>query len=64
VTRVGGAVKTVPLEPVGARALAALARGRSFRDACEAAGGELAAHAAATALARAAALGAVTAAVP
>jgi uncharacterized protein (UPF0276 family) len=64
VTRVGGAVKTDPLEPVGARALAALARGASFRDACEAAGGELAAHAAATALARAAALGAVTAVTP
>lgn len=59
VARSEGTVRTEPIDPAAARALTALASGASFGAACHAAGGEHAAAVVATALLRAAGIGAL-----
>jgi len=59
VARTGGEVRTRALDAIGARALAALAHGATFAEACEACGGEAAAAPAARALALVCGLGAL-----
>jgi len=61
VARVEGKVVSEPLEVIGGAALAALARGARFSDACELAGGESAVEPTIRALLRLCSIGAVTA---
>jgi hypothetical protein len=50
VARSDGAIHTLPTDPTGALAVEALVRGKSFAEACEQAGGEDSAQAAAATL--------------